>query len=77
MSSRAGAGGDDRRGADGQQRPLPSWPPSDVEIAPSAISPRALNATADAYGVQRRYTDYRAMVEEVAPQGSPPSGSPT
>ena len=41
----------------------------DVEIAPSATRRGPPNATADAYGVQRRHTDYRAMVEEVAPQG--------
>lgn len=42
----------------------------DVEIAAICdLSPAALNATADQYGVQGRYTDYRQMVAEVAPDG--------
>ncbi|MBI3970564.1 MAG: Gfo/Idh/MocA family oxidoreductase [Chloroflexi bacterium] len=49
----------------------------DVEIAAICdISPAALNATADKYGVARRYTDYRTMVEEVAPDGVYVIGQP-
>ena len=49
----------------------------DVEIAAICdLAEGPLNATADAYGVQRRYTDYRAMVEEVAPQGVYAIGQP-
>lgn len=40
----------------------------DVEIAAVCdINTERLNGTADRYGVERRYTDYRRMVEEVAP----------
>ncbi len=40
----------------------------DVEIAAICdIDPARLQATADRYGVQGRYSDYRKMVEEVAP----------
>lgn len=49
----------------------------DVEIAGICdLSPAALNATADKYGVQRRYDDYRRMVEEVAPDGVYVVGQP-
>jgi virulence factor len=49
----------------------------DVEIAAICdLAEGPLHATADAYGVQRRYTDYRAMVEEVAPQGVYAIGQP-
>ena len=40
----------------------------DVEIAAICdINTERLNGTAGRYGVERRYTDYRRMVEEVAP----------
>lgn len=40
----------------------------DVEIAAICdIDTERLNATADKYGVEKRYTDYRKMVEEIAP----------
>jgi virulence factor len=49
----------------------------DVEIAAICdVAPDALNATADRYGVQRRYTDYRRMIEEVAPDGVYAVGQP-
>ena len=49
----------------------------DVEIAAICdLAPGPLNATADKYGVQRRYTDYRRMVEEVAPDGVYVIGQP-
>ena len=35
-----------------------------------------LAATADRYGIERRYTDYRRMVEEVAPDGVYAIGQP-
>lgn len=40
----------------------------DVEIAGICdIDPQRLNETADKYGIEKRYADYRKMVEEVAP----------
>ena len=40
----------------------------DVEIAAICdLDAGRLNATADQYGVEKRYADYRRMVEEVAP----------
>lgn len=40
----------------------------DVEIAGICdIDPGRLNETADKYGIEKRYSDYRQMVEEVAP----------
>ena len=40
------------------------------------LSPEALNATADKYGVSGRYSDYRKMVSEVAPDGVYVIGQP-
>src|SRR5262245_23280567 len=41
---------------------------ADVEIAAICdLDPARLQATADRYEVEGRYTDYRRMVEEVAP----------
>jgi len=37
---------------------------------------RALSATADRYGVERRYSDYRQMIEDVAPDGVYVIGQP-
>lgn len=49
----------------------------DVEIAAICdLSPTALNETADKYGVERRYDDYRKMVAEVAPDGVYVVGQP-
>jgi predicted dehydrogenase len=49
----------------------------DAQIAAICdLSPAALNATADKYGVEGRYTDYRAMVEAVAPDGVYVIGQP-
>ncbi len=49
----------------------------DVEIAAICdLNPVVLNATADKYGVERRYTDYRRMIEEVAPDGVYVIGQP-
>ena len=51
----------------------------DVEIAAICdLSPEALNATSEKYGVagERRYTDYRKMVAEVAPDGMYVIGQP-
>jgi virulence factor len=40
----------------------------DVEIAAICdVDSERLNATADQYGVERRYQDYRRMVEQIAP----------
>lgn len=40
----------------------------DVDIAAVCdLNPQALNATADKYGIERRYTNYRQMIEEVSP----------
>ena len=51
----------------------------DVEISAICdLSPDALNATAEKYGVppERRYADYRKMVSEVAPDGVYVIGQP-
>jgi predicted dehydrogenase len=49
----------------------------DVEIAAICdLDVGRLNATADKYGVERRYADYRQMVEEVAPDGVYAIGPP-
>jgi len=49
----------------------------DVEIAAICdIDTGRLNATADQYGVETRYTDYRRMVEEVAPDAVYAIGPP-
>jgi virulence factor len=49
----------------------------DVEIAAICdLDAARLHATADKYGVERRYTDYRAMVEEVAPDAVYAIGQP-
>ena len=54
---------------------LASFP--DVEIAGVCdLDPQRLAATADAYQIERRYTDYRRMVEEVAPHGVYAIGQP-
>jgi virulence factor len=50
---------------------------SDAEIAAICdLAPGPLNATADKYGVERRFTDYREMVEAVAPDGVYVIGQP-
>ena len=42
----------------------------DVEIAAVCdIDTKRLNDTADKYDVEKRYTDYREMVEEISPHG--------
>jgi virulence factor len=49
----------------------------DVEIAAICdLDVGRLNATADRYGVGRRYSDYRRMVEEVAPDAVYAIGQP-
>jgi predicted dehydrogenase len=49
----------------------------DVEIAAICdLNTERLNATADKYGVERRYTDYTQMVEEVAPDAVYAIGQP-
>ena len=49
----------------------------DVEIAAICdIDEPRLNATADKYGVSRRYVDYRRMIDEVAPDGVYAIGQP-
>ena len=49
----------------------------DVEIAAICdIDPKRLNATADTYAVDRRYADYRTMVDEVAPDAVYAIGPP-
>ncbi|MCD6285548.1 MAG: Gfo/Idh/MocA family oxidoreductase [Anaerolineae bacterium] len=49
----------------------------DVDIvAICDIDVERLNATADKYGVERRYTDYRKMVEEVTPDAVYAIGPP-
>jgi predicted dehydrogenase len=40
------------------------------------LDPQRLQATADKYGVARRYSDYRRMVEEVAPEAVYAIGQP-
>ena len=49
----------------------------DVEIAAiCGVDTRRLNSTADKYGVEKRYTDYRLMVEEMAPDAVYAIGPP-
>ena len=49
----------------------------DVEIAAICdLAEGPLNQTADKYGVQARYSDYRKMVEEIAPDGVYVIGQP-
>jgi len=49
----------------------------DVEIAAICdINAERLNATADKYGVEKRYADYRKMVEEIAPDAVYAIGPP-
>jgi predicted dehydrogenase len=49
----------------------------DVEIAAICdLDPERLRATADRYGVEQRYADYRAMIEAVAPDGVYAIGQP-
>ena len=49
----------------------------DVEIAAICdLNTERLNATADKYSVERRYTDYAQMVEEVAPDAVYAIGQP-
>jgi len=50
---------------------------SDVEIAAICdLDTQRLNATADKYAVEKRYTDYRKMVEETAPDAVYAIGQP-
>jgi virulence factor len=50
---------------------------NDVEIAAACdLDPERLNATADQYGIAGRYTDYRRMVEEIAPAAVYAIGQP-
>lgn len=50
---------------------------ADVEIAAICdLDPARLGATADEYGVAGRYTDYRRMVEEIAPDAVYAIGPP-
>ena len=54
---------------------LASFP--DVEIAAICdLDPARLHATADKYGVARRYSDYRQMIAEVAPDAVYAIGQP-
>lgn len=49
----------------------------DVEFAGICdLNEERLNATADKYGIERRYTDYRRMVEETAPDAVYVIGDP-
>ena len=49
----------------------------DVEIAAICdLDTQRLNGTADKYGVERRYSDYRRMVEETAPDAVYAIGQP-
>ena len=49
----------------------------DVEIVAACdVDLVRLRATADAYGIEKRYTDYRAMIEECAPDGVYAIGQP-
>lgn len=49
----------------------------DVQIAAICdLDPERLRATADKYGVERRYDDYRRMVEEVGPDAVYAIGQP-
>lgn len=50
---------------------------ADVEIAAICdLDPARLTATAEKYGVERRYSDYRRMAEEVAPDAVYAIGQP-
>jgi len=50
---------------------------ADVELAAICdLDPGRLHATADQYGVEGRYEDYRRMVEEVAPEAVYAIGQP-
>ncbi len=50
---------------------------ADVEmVAICDLDPVRLNATADAYGIEKRYTDYRSMIEACAPDGVYAIGQP-
>jgi predicted dehydrogenase len=54
---------------------LASFP--DVEFAGVCdIDPQRLQKTADQYQIEKRYTDYRKMIEEVAPDGVFAVGQP-
>src|SRR5690242_6755559 len=54
---------------------LASFP--DVEIAAICdLDPERLNKTADRYSVERRYSDYRRMIEETAPDAVYAIGQP-
>ncbi|MGH2389447.1 MAG: Gfo/Idh/MocA family protein [Chloroflexota bacterium] len=49
----------------------------DVEmVAVCDLDPTRLNTTADTYGIEKRYTDYRTMIEECAPDGVYAIGQP-
>lgn len=49
----------------------------DVQIAAICdLDTTRLNDTADKYGVEKRYTDYRHMIEEIAPDGVYAIGQP-
>lgn len=49
----------------------------DVEIAAICdLDTERLNATADRYGIDKRYTDYRQMIEAIAPDGVYAIGPP-
>jgi predicted dehydrogenase len=49
----------------------------DVEIAAICdLNPERLNATADKYGVERRYSNYQQMIEQVAPDAVYVIGDP-
>ena len=55
---------------------LASFP--DVQFAGICdLDQRRLAETANAYRIERRYTDYRKMVEEVSPDGVYAIGQPT
>lgn len=45
-------------------------------IAICDLNPERLNATADRYGIDKRYTDYRQMIEAIAPDGVYAIGPP-
>jgi len=54
---------------------LASFP--DVEIAAVCdLDPERLNKTADRYSIEKRYADYRRMIEETAPDGVYAIGQP-
>jgi virulence factor len=54
---------------------LASFP--DVEFGGICdLDPQRLNSTADRYGIERRYSDYQRMVEEVAPDAVYAIGQP-